>query len=132
MLKVLTIVMGVMIAAVRLIGIVFPDAVKRLLKGMIEEKGVLLLLMVYGSALGALFAWGFRLEYARQNAGWQAYVLLVFGVLMAVMSLLSLAAPKMLTGIMTKVAEAPAAKMRLLCVVGVVAGVLIILLGASM
>lgn len=131
MLKVLAIVMGILVAATRLIGVIFPGAVKRLLKGMMEEKGVLLLLMVYGAVLGALFVWGFRLEYARQNTGWQAYILLVFGVLMVLMSLLSLATPKVLLGIMTKFAELEVTKLRLLCVVGVVVGVLLILLGWS-
>ncbi|KPL01467.1 MAG: hypothetical protein AMK75_04780 [Planctomycetes bacterium SM23_65] len=131
MLKVLAIVMGILVAATRLIGVIFPGAVKRLLKGMLEEKGVLLLLMVYGAVLGALFVWGFRLEYARQNTGWQAYILLVFGVLMVLMSLLSLATPKVLLGIMTKFAELEVTKLRLLCVVGVVVGVLLILLGWS-
>ncbi|HUW56236.1 MAG TPA: hypothetical protein VMZ92_06345 [Planctomycetota bacterium] len=132
MLKVLTIVFGVLIAASRLIGVVFPDAVKRLLKGMIEEKGVFLLLLVYGAVLGGLFVWGFRLEYARQNAGWQACIMLVFGALLALMALLSLAAPKVVTGMMAKFAEMSSANIRLLSVAGVVVGVLVILLGASM
>ena len=132
MLKVLAIVMGILVAATRLIGVIFPGAIKRLLKGRIEETRVLLFLMVYGAGLGALFVWGFRLEYVRQNAGWQAYILLVFGVIVALMSLLSLATPKVLVGIMAKFTELEVAKLRLLFVIGVVVGVLLILLGWSM
>ena len=132
-LQVVAIAVGILIVATRLTGVIFPDAITRLLKGMIAEKGVLLLLLVYSAALGGLFIWGFRLQYASvEGTGWQAFVLLIFGVIVTLLSLLSLASPKVLLGLAAKFTDASSTNMRLLCALGVVVGVLLILLGVSM
>jgi len=137
LLKELAIVMGILIVVTRGMCVIFPGFVKKLMKLFLEEKGVLLLMMVLGAILGAVFIWGFRLKYeaaavGQTHVGWQAYVLLVFGIAIVLMSLLSLAAPKVLTGFMTRMADASSAMLRVLCLMGVVAGVLIFLMGLSM
>lgn len=132
MLKVLTIVMGVLVIVSRLCGILFPGSFKKMLKLFLEEKGVLLYMMVIGAVLGALFIYAFRYDRMTATAGWQAYIMLIFGIIMAALALLSLAVPRMLLDIMGKFTDVSEATMRLLCLVGVVAGVLILLLGLSM
>ena len=135
LMKGLTVAFGVLIAASRLVGVVFPGFLKKLIKLMVEEKGALLLLMVYGAVLGGFFVWGFRIEFTRQVAGWQDFVMLVIGVLMALMCLLFLAAPKVLTAMLDRVmkwVEVSEMNMRLLALIGVVFGIIVLLIGLSM
>jgi len=135
LMKGLTVAFGVLIAASRLVGVFFPGFLKKLIKLMVEEKGALLLLMVYGAVLGGFFVWGFRIEFTRQVAGWQDFVMLVIGVLMALMCLLFLAAPKVLTAMLDRVmkwVEVSEMNMRLLALIGVVFGIIVLLIGLSM
>jgi hypothetical protein len=132
MLQILAIVVGVAAAATRLMGVLFPGFVKRLIKLLLEEKGPLLFAMVYAAVLGALFIWGFRLEYAALNVWWQANVLLLLGVVIVLVALRILASPKALFNLLGRISEMSATSVRLLCLAGVLFGVLLTLLGVSM
>jgi len=132
MLKMLAIVVGVVVAATRLLGIFFPNFMKKLLKLFLEEKRALLFGIVYMAVLGGLFLWGFRLEYDALNVWWQANVLLVLGIVLTLLALRILAWPRSLFTLLGRLSETSAMRMRLLCLVGVVFGVLLALLGVSM
>jgi hypothetical protein len=132
MLNVLAIVVGVVAVATRFVGVLFPGFGKKLLKLLLEERGVALFGMVYAAALGALFIWGFRCEFAADTAYWQAYVLLVLGIVLTLMALLFLASPRSLFGLLTWISDLTPASLRLLFLVGVIVGVALILLGVSM
>jgi len=133
MLKVLTIVVGVVAVATRLVPLLFPGFGRKLLKLLLEERGALLAMMVYVAVLGALFIWGWRCEYsAPQGAIWQHYVMLVLGIIMTLLALLFLASPESLFRILTRISEMATMALRLLFLIGVIVGVLLILLGVSM
>jgi len=131
MLKVLAVVVGILAVWTRGVAVFAPEFVRKMLKVLLEHKGVLLWMMVTAAILGGLFIWGFRLAYPAE-ASWQAYVLLVFGVIVTVVALLMLAAPKVCIGLVTWMSAAPATTLRLLALVGVVVGLAILLLGVSM
>jgi|GEM_PF-4845388 hypothetical protein len=132
MLQVLAIVVGVAVAATRLMGILFPGFIKKLLKLFLEEKGALLFGMVYMAVLGGLFIWGFRLEYEALNVWWQANVLLILGILLTLVALRLLAWPRTFFTLLGRISQMSATGVRLLGLVGVVFGVLLALVGVSM
>jgi hypothetical protein len=132
MLQILAIVVGVLAAATRLMGVIFPGFVKKLLKLLLEEKGPLLFGMVYAAVLGALFVWGFRLEYAALNVWWQANVLLILGIVMVLVALRNLAWPQALFTLLGRISEMSPTGVRLLCLLGAIFGGLLTLLGLSM
>ena len=82
--------------------------------------------------LGGFFIWAYRLYVDVYPVIWQAVVMLIVGIVMAVMGLLFLAVPKLYMPLLKKFSEMPALQLRLLFAVGVVFGIIIILLGVSL
>ncbi len=130
MLKVLAIVMGILVAATRLIGVASPELARRMIKLILDRKVFALVMMVIAAVVGSLFIWGFRLYAAAPGpVPWQACVLLAFGILMVVVGLTGLVVPNRMFSLASKFYVMQSSTLRLLSLAGVVVGVLIILLG---
>ncbi len=130
MLKVLAIVMGILVAATRLLGVASPELVRRMIKLLLDRKVFALVMMVIAAVVGSLFIWGFRLYAAAPGAvPWQACVLLAFGILMVVVGLTGLIYPNLMFSLASKFYVTQSSTLRLLSLVGVVAGIVLILLG---
>jgi len=130
MLKILAIVVGCVVGATRLIGVVAPELMRRMLKAGLERRVVPLAMMVVVAVVGGFLMWGFE-EYANARpANWAAYVLLAFGVVMTVMGLLFLAVPRIPFGLMAKLFVARTSTLRALSLLGVAVAVAIVLVAA--
>ena len=132
MLKVLAIVIGILVVVGRGLGVIFPELLRKMMKGMLNKPVISLVLMVPAVVLGGLFILGYRLWVDQNPTTWQAVILLILGIIMAAAGLLFLAVPKLYTGLLEKFSDVEALKLRLLCALGVVVGVLIILLGVGL
>jgi uncharacterized protein YjeT (DUF2065 family) len=137
MLSILAMVVGIVVAATRAIGVFAPETARKMMKGLLRRELLCLVLALVAAVVGALFIWGFRLEHGwsiseSRVVGWQSYVLLSIGVLMVLVGLLFLAVPRGMTGLAAKVVDLPALKLRLLALVGVLIGIFVFLLGLTM
>ena len=129
MLKVLAVVVGVLVTVTRLLGVVSPELARRMIKLVLDRKTFALVMMVVVAIIGSLFVWGFRLYDHQYASHWAAYVLGALGVVMVVMALLGLVFPNLAFSLASKFYVMQCSRLRLLCLIGVVVGVVIILLG---
>lgn len=129
MLKILSIIVGIVAAVTRLAGVVSPEFARSMLRTMLEKRIIPLILMVVVAVLGSFLIWGFRL-YASDvpSVPWAAWVLLGLGVAMAAGGLLFLAMPGIPLKIMARFYVAQTTTMRLLCLFGALAGTAIVLI----
>ena len=132
MLKVLAIVIGILVVVGRGLGVIFPELLRKMMKGMLNKPVISLVLMVPAAVLGGLFILGYRLWVDQNPVTWQAVILLILGIIMGAGGLLFLAVPKLCMGLLEKFSDVEALTLRLLCALGVVVGVLIILLGVGL
>lgn len=130
MLKVLAIVMGILVAATRLMGAASPELARRMIKLVLDRKVFALVMMVIAAVVGSLFIWAFRLYEAKPGpVPWEACVLLALGIFMTVMGLVGLISPNLMFSLAARIYVTRSSTLRLLSVLGVVVGVVIILLG---
>ncbi len=140
MLKALAIVVGIVVAATRLIGVISPEAIRRVIKMVLDRKRLALGMMVIVAILGGCFIYAFRHyvydvgagHYDLERATWAAWVLLAFGILVTAMAFTGLAAPNLAFSLASRLHVMQSSTFRLLAAVGVVVGVAIALLGWSL
>ncbi len=132
LLKALTIVLGVMIVLTRGICVISPTLSRRLMKGLIDRK---LVMLVMGPALavyGAALFWAARLAVTGEGAtlsfarGFWGFFL---GAWMAIGGLALLAAPGLFTRMLNYFLGRSDTVLRLLMLIGVVLGLAVLTLG---
>jgi len=131
LLKVLAIVLGALVVVTRGYGFLFTESARKLIRGMVERKVLMLVAALVGALLGAVIAGAARVALQEQVL-WQAIVLLVLGILITLAGLLFLAVPKAYARLVEKFLGMKTMALRLLFLLGVIFGVLLILLGVSM
>ena len=127
MLKVLAIVMASIGGLCRLVALIAPEVQRKVLKFFLQKRAVALGLFVVVAILGGLFIWGARI-YLMENdaAAWAAYVLLALGVVLTVMGLLWLIAPRWPFTIMANLFVAQESTLRMVAAAGLLACLIVI------
>ena len=132
LLKTLAVVVGLIAALWRLPAVISPEFGRKMIKMLLDRRGVTLFLMVVVAVLGSVFVWAFRLYFnaSVENAvPLAAWVLLGFGVLMTVMGLLGLIFPNLMFSLVSKFYVVQSSTLRALAGLGVIVGLAIAWLG---
>ncbi len=132
LLKTLAVVVGLIAALTRLPAVISPELGRKMIKMLLDRRGVALFLMVVVAVLGALIGWGFELyrEASLVNpVPLAAWILLAFGALMTIMGLLGLIIPNLMFSLASKFYVVQSSTLRALAGLGVIVGLAIALLG---
>jgi len=132
LLKIVSIVLGVLVVITRGWGTLFPESARTLMRGMLARKRLMLVLALVAALAGALIAGAARVYLADVAVNWQAIVLLVLGIFVALVGLVFLAAPAVPTRIAGKFLTVSATTFRLACLVGVAFGAVMLYAGITM
>ena len=141
LLKYLAIILGVLVVISRGYGLLFTESARKLMRGMVERKLLMLVLGLVAALLGAVIGGAARVVIwpAWRDIGalpadvaWQTLVMLALGILMAVSGLLLLALPRFYVRFFEKFLGMKTLTLRLLFLLGVAFGALLIYAGATM
>jgi hypothetical protein len=131
MLKVFAIVLGVLAVITRGAGLVSPAAGRRMVRTLVEQKLLFLVLLLIMAIMGAVIVWGARTSL-QETSSWQAIVMLVLGIVLALAGLVNLAFKKLMPAVATWIVGLSDTAVRALCLLGVALGVFLIWMGTTM
>ena len=130
LLKVLTIVFGVMITGTRLAGLASPSLARRLLRGLKDRRVFILVMGLVMSILGATLFWSARRAVTLEDLSLgKAIWALALGGLAAIGGLAVLIAPNFAVRKLDWVQARTDATLRILMLIGVLVGLAILYLG---
>jgi hypothetical protein len=131
MLKVFAIVIGALAVVTRGVGLVSPATGRRMISGLVAQKAFFLVLLLVAAVLGAVVIWGARTSL-QETVTWQAVVMLVLGIVLALAGLVNLAFGKLMPAVAKWIVALGDGTIRLLCLLGVAIGVFLIWMGTTM